>query len=34
MILVKRRDTTHKIILLLIPVLKGRAIIKGRYAAQ
>jgi hypothetical protein len=34
MILVRRRYATHIIVSPLIPALKGRAIIRGRYAAQ
>jgi hypothetical protein len=33
MILVRRRYATHIIVPPLIPALKGRAIVKGRYAA-
>jgi hypothetical protein len=34
MILVRRRYATHNIVSPLIPALKGRAIVRGRYAAE
>jgi hypothetical protein len=34
LILVRRRDATHNVVSPLIPALKGRAKVRGRYAAQ